>query len=174
MYLQDYLLSTSFLITKNTKCSSSRLHQPCSTCCLLHLFLYPTYIQCLNMLSKVQICFLLLSHRVHTVSKSPWSLGEVLEKSVNSIFPWKVLKLLCTSLRSPWIFFNFESSGLKSVFLLLFGCPRQNMNHRSENLKVIYTKCSMFCAIISCQFKTSELKNVEKLVKQTVQALKPY
>ena len=48
------------------------------------------------------------------------------------------------------------------------------MNHSSENLKVIYTKCSMFYAIIDYQFETSELKNVEKLVKQTVQALKPY
>ena len=28
--------------------------------------------------------------------------------------------------------------------------------------------------IINYQFKTSELKNVEKLVKQTVEALKPY
>ena len=32
----------------------------------------------------------------------------------------------------------------------------------------------MFNAIINYQLKTSELKNVEKLVKQTVQALKPY
>ena len=32
----------------------------------------------------------------------------------------------------------------------------------------------MFFAIINNQFKTSELKTVEKLVKQTVQALKPY
>ena len=32
----------------------------------------------------------------------------------------------------------------------------------------------MFSAIINYQFKTSELKNVEKLVKQTVKALKPY
>ena len=32
----------------------------------------------------------------------------------------------------------------------------------------------MFYAIINYQFKTSELKNVEKLVKQTVQALKSY
>ena len=30
----------------------------------------------------------------------------------------------------------------------------------------------MFYAIINHQFKTSELKNVEKLVKQTVQSLK--
>ena len=32
----------------------------------------------------------------------------------------------------------------------------------------------MFYAIINYQFKTSELKNVEKLVMQTVQALMPY
>ena len=32
----------------------------------------------------------------------------------------------------------------------------------------------MCYAIIKYQFKTSELKNVEKLVKQTVQALKSY
>ena len=48
------------------------------------------------------------------------------------------------------------------------------MNHGSEKLTVIYTKCSMFYAIINYQFKTGELKNVEKLVKETVQALKPY
>ena len=32
----------------------------------------------------------------------------------------------------------------------------------------------MFYAIIDYQFKTSKLKNVEKMVKQTVQALKSY
>ena len=32
----------------------------------------------------------------------------------------------------------------------------------------------MFYALISYQFKTSELKNVEKLVKQTFEALKSY
>ena len=57
---------------------------------------------------------------------------------------------------------------------MLFGCPRQNINHSSEKLKVIYTKCSMLYAVINYQFKTSELKNVEKLVKQTVQALMSY
>ena len=50
------------------------------------------------------------------VLKSPWILGGVLEKSLNSIFPWKVFKFLCKSLKCPWIFFSFESSGLKSVF----------------------------------------------------------
>ena len=39
-------------------------------------------------------------------------------------------------------------------------------------VKVIYIKCSLFYAIINYQFKTSELKNGETLVKQTVQALK--
>ena len=32
----------------------------------------------------------------------------------------------------------------------------------------------MFYAIINYQFQRSELKNVEKLVKETVQALKSY
>ena len=58
--------------------------------------------------------------------------------------------------------------------MLLFGCLRQNVNHSSENVKVIYIKCSMFYAIINYQFKTNELKNVEKLVKQIVQTLKSY
>ena len=39
---------------------------------------------------------------------------------------------------------------------MLFGCPRQNINHSSENLKVIYIKYSMFYAINDYQFKTSE------------------
>ena len=60
--------------------------------------------------------------------------------------------------------------------LMLFAWPRENINHSSENLKVIYIKYSMFYAIINLinQFETSGLKNVEKLAKQTVQALKSY
>ena len=54
--------------------------------------------------------------RVCTVLKSPWILGEGLKKSLNSIFPLKLLKFLCKSLKSPWILFNFERSGLESVF----------------------------------------------------------
>ena len=54
---------------------------------------------------------------------------------------------------------------------MLFVCVRQNINHSSENLNFIYIKYSMFYAIINYQLKTSELKNVEKLVKQTVYAL---
>ena len=58
--------------------------------------------------------------------------------------------------------------------LMLFAWPRENINHSTENLKVIYIKYSMFYAIINYHFKTSELKNVENLVKQTVKALKSY
>ena len=53
-----------------------------------------------------------------------------------------------------------------------FGCPRQNINRSSENLMVIYIKCYMFYAIINYQSTTSQLRNVENLVKQTVQAVK--
>ena len=41
---------------------------------------------------------------------------------------------------------------------MLLGCPRQNENHSSENLKVIYIKRSMFYAINNYQFKTCEAK----------------
>ena len=57
---------------------------------------------------------------------------------------------------------------------MLFGCPRQNINHSSENLKVIYIKCSLFFAIINYQLKTGGLKNVEKLVKQTGSSLSAF
>ena len=43
-----------------------------------------------------------------------------LEKFLKSIFPWKVLKFLCKSLKSPWIFFNFECSGLASSIFWCF------------------------------------------------------
>ena len=55
---------------------------------------------------------------------------------------------------------------------MLLMLVQDNMNHSSENLKVTYLNCCMFYAIINFQFKISELKNVEKLVKQTVQTLK--
>ena len=58
-------------------------------------------------------------------------------------------------------------------FLMLFGCPRQNINHSPDNLKVIYIRPFVFYARISHQFMTSELKNVEKLVEQTIQAFEP-
>ena len=37
---------------------------------------------------------------------------------------------------------------------------------------LIYVKRVLFYAIINNQFKTSELKNLERLVEQTVQAFK--
>ena len=47
----------------------------------------------------------------------------------------------------------------------------ENINHNSENLEVIYLNCSVFYAIIYYQFKTSELKNVEKLVEKNSSSL---
>ena len=37
---------------------------------------------------------------------------------------------------------------------------------------MIYIKCFLFYARVNDQFKATELENVEKLVEQTVQALK--
>ena len=48
------------------------------------------------------------------------------------------------------------------------------MNHKSENLKVMHTKCSMSYAMTNYQFNSTEMENLEKLVKQTVKALRPY
>ena len=47
------------------------------------------------------------------------------------------------------------------------------MSHSLENLKVtVHKVLNVLCN--NKLIKTSELKNVEKLVKQTVQSLKPY
>ena len=53
------------------------------------------------------------------------------------------------------------------VFFGAFWLSKTNINHGSKVTDIEGT-------IINYQFKTSELKNVEELVKQTVQALKPY
>ena len=80
---------------------------------------------------------------------------------------------------------------------MLFGCSRQNINHSSENLKVIYMgSCLLWVSTaISTNMSVdithskqdplhvhkvlyvlcnNQLKDVEELVKQTVQALKSY
>ena len=46
-----------------------------------------------------------------------------------------------------------------------------HVNHSSETFKVIYLKRFLSYARINYQFKTGELKNVEKLGEETVQAL---
>ena len=100
---------------------------------------------------KAYFCCLLLNFMFFVpwllFLKSSWILGDILKKTLNSIFPWKVLKFLGKSLKSPWIFFNFEFSGMEGVFwwFLVFQ-DRIIMNHNPHNLKVIYTKCSMFYA----------------------------
>ena len=54
----------------------------------------------------------------------------LIKKSLKSIFPWKVLKFSSTLNAVAW-----------KVCFMLFVCPRQNINHSSEKLKVIYMKC---------------------------------
>ena len=55
---------------------------------------------------------------------------------------------------------------------MLFGCPRQKLNHSSEKLNVIHIKRFLFYAMSNYNFNRGELEDVEKLVEQTVQALK--
>ena len=55
---------------------------------------------------------------------------------------------------------------------MLFGCPRQNINHSSEILNVIHIKRFLFYAMSNYNLNTGELEDVEKLVEQTVQTLK--
>ena len=55
---------------------------------------------------------------------------------------------------------------------MLFGCPRQNINHSSEKLNVIHIKRFLFYPMSNYNLNTGELEDVEKLVEQTVQTLK--
>ena len=55
---------------------------------------------------------------------------------------------------------------------MLFGCPRQNINHSSEKLNVIHIKRFLFYAMSNYNLNKGELEDVEKLVEQTVQTLK--
>ena len=57
---------------------------------------------------------------------------------------------------------------------MLLSCPKQNVNHSSEKLKVIYIKHFLFYVRINYRFKTSEMKDVGKLVEKTVQASKSW
>jgi len=61
-------------------------------------------------------------------------------------FTTNVSKILDLKSSSEQIFFR----------KLSLGAP-ENINHSSENLKVIYIKCSLFFAIINYHFKTSGL-----------------
>ena len=77
------------------------------------------------------------------------------------------------SLEKSLNFFYLECGGLERLFDALW-LSKTEYKHSSENLKVIYVKCSMFYEISNYQLKTSELKTVDKMVKQTVQAFKSY
>ena len=61
---------------------------------------------------------------------------------------------------------------VRKVFFRAFLLVQDNINNSSEKLKVIYIRHLLFYAIINYRFKISELKNVEKLLEKTVEALK--
>ena len=54
-----------------------------------------------------------------------------------------------------------------------FSFQRQNISHSLEKLMEICVKRYLFYIRVNYQFKTSELKNVKKLVEQTFLAFKP-
>ena len=106
---------------------------------------------------------------------------------------WKVLEFQGNSLKSPWIPFFLEnslhfcaspskvlefSSTLNVVarkeFFDAFWLSKTEYKSYLSECKGHLHKVLLFYAIINYQFKTSELKNVENLVKQTVKALKSY
>ena len=55
-------------------------------------------------------CCVSILHRSHSLEKTLNFRGS----------PWKLLIFLWKSLKSPWIFFNFQFSGLESVFDAFF------------------------------------------------------
>ena len=68
-----------------------------------------------------------------------------------------------TILKSPWIFFKFECTGLERVFWCFLVVQ--------DRIWIIAQRDLSLQKVFYARIKTSELKNVEKLVKQTVQAL---
>ena len=60
---------------------------------------------------------------------------------------------------------------LNTFWLLKTECKSQ-LREVNGDLHTVFFLLLLFYVIVNYQFKTSELKNGEKLVKQTVQALK--
>ena len=76
--------------------------------------------------SKVMICLYIWTTPpliyMLTIPPCPWvqtgiiSLINKVKTETGFAQSWKALKFLCKSLKSPWIFFNFECCGQESVF----------------------------------------------------------
>ena len=91
---------------------------------------------------------------------------------VKSIFPSKVLKFLCKSLKSLYTFLNFECSGLESIrnaFWLSNTEYKSLLREVEGDLhKAFY--CSTEELTVNSRQVNIETENVERLVEQTVQA----
>ena len=95
---------------------------------------------------SVSSCFLVLC----TDPIAKWSISKRIQTTLDNTHTGftqssKVLEFYGMSLKSPRIFFSFECSGLERVFFMLFGCPRWNINHSSENSKVIHKVLHVLC-----------------------------
>ena len=139
----------------------------CNTCTAYYFILYTACICYRSVLLSGEICLTLVDSefplspnpnswiisvsRVHTVLKSPWILAEVFEKSLNSSFPWKVLEFSSNLNVVRWkefsdAFLLSNNNNNNGIYIaLIHHCSRQNVNHSSENLKVIYLKCFVIC-----------------------------
>ena len=60
------------------------------------------------------------------------------------------------------------------MFLMLFGLSKTEYKSQLREVNGDLHKAFRFYVIVNYQLKTRELKNVEKLVKQTVQTLRSY
>ena len=70
------------------------------------------------------------------------------------------------------MFFNFECSGLESDFDAFWLSKTEYKSQLRERKGYLHQVLNVLCNNLNCQFEASELKNVEKYVKQTVQSLK--
>ena len=102
--------------------------------------------------------FLLLPQGSHSIEKF-WNFRRSHWKVVEFHFPLKSFKIFVEVLEKSLNFLQLWVWWPGKCLLMLFGCPRQNINHSSENLKVMYIKRSMFYAIVtSSQVKLTSLR----------------
>ena len=115
-------------------------------------------------MSSILVTTLGYNALISQVEISCWSLlgfDGLIKGQSGFVQSWEVFEFSLTLNLVAW-----------KAFFNAFWLSKAEYKSGQRIVKVIYIKCSLFHAIITYQFKTSELKKVEKLVKQTVQALK--
>ena len=126
----------------------------CNTCTVYYFILYTACICYRSVLISGQIFLTLVDSEfplspnpnswiisvsgARTVLKSPWILAQVLEKPLNFLQSWKEFS-------DAFLLSNNNNNNNGINIALIHRCSRQNVNHSSENLKVIYLKCFVLC-----------------------------